>query len=598
MPVSPPDRPRLGALPVDEGIRFTLWAPEAQAVVLVTDPEGAAKEHPLTVLPGGYYTATVPSAGPGTRYGYRLNDGPVFPDPASRFQPAGVHESSEVIDPSVFAWTDDDWTGIAYEDLVLYELHVGTFTAAGTYDGVRTRLDHLKSLGITALELLPVADFPGRWNWGYDHAALFAPSRAYGRPDDLRRLVDAAHDVGLAVYLDVIYNHLGPDGAYAAAFQPMFTDKHTTPWGAAINLDDEFSDGVRDFFLQNARHWLEEYHIDGFRLDAIQTIYDDSEPHFLAELGALAKSISGPERHVIAEDDRNLNTVVAARSDGGFGLDGMWIEDFNHLIRTRTAGTDSGIFAPFAHLDADAMATSINQGWYYDGRPSPEEASRGTDPKGVPLPRCVYYIQNHDQVGNRPHGERLHHEISLPAYRAATALLLFLPQTPLLFMGQEWAASTPFQFFTDHHEELGRQVTKGRRKEQRHVAGFDGPGPDPQAEATFKQSVLSWDEVPEPPHSHMLTLYQELLALRPTLVGPVEARALTPNALEVRRGRHQLLVALTGDQSLATAVVGPTVLQTEALRFAPGGTEPTIEADSVHFPTAGALLTSTAATAA
>lgn len=590
MALTPYDRPRLGAVPQPDGTRFTVWAPTAERVTLVTDPDGAATPHALQRLTHGYFTTTVADASPGTRYGYQLNDGPLFPDPASRFQPDGVHGPSEVIDPTSFAWTDTDWAGIPHDNLVLYELHVGTFTDAGTFDGVRAHLDHLASLGITAIELLPVADFPGRWNWGYDQAALFAPARVYGRPDDLRRLVDAAHQAGLAVYLDVIYNHLGPDGAYAAAFQPMFTDKHTTPWGPAINFDDSHAEGVRDFFLQNARHWLEEYHIDGFRLDAIQTIYDDAEPHFLAELGQLAKSVDGPERLVIAEDDRNLNTVVRPEAEGGYGLDAMWIEDFNHLIRTRTVGTNQGIFTPFAALDTAALANTVEQGWYYDGKETPAGARRGTSAVGIAPRQCVFYIQNHDQVGNRPHGERLHHETSWAAYRAATALLLFLPQTPLLFMGQEWAASTPFQFFTDHHETLGRQVTAGRQREQLHVAGFEGPGPDPQAADTFRRSVLAWEERTASPHREMLTLYQTLLSLRPSLYGPVTAEALSPNALHVARGDYRLFIAFSGDKTVPLPRSGHIRLHTEEARFAPHGDAPIVRDAHVYFPTAGALL--------
>jgi len=590
MAATPYDRPRLGAFPGAKGTRFTVWAPAAERVTLVTAPDGAATTHTLQRLKHGYFTTAVADAPAGTRYGYRLNDGPLFPDPASRFQPEGVHGPSEVIDPTAYAWTDEAWAGIPHDAVVLYELHVGTFTDAGTFDGVQARLDHLASLGITAIELLPVADFPGRWNWGYDHAALFAPSRAYGRPDDLRRLVDAAHHAGLAVYLDVIYNHLGPDGAYAAAFQPMFTAKHTTPWGAAINLDDTYAAGVRDFFLQNARYWLEDYHIDGFRLDAIQTIYDDSEPHFLAELGQLAKSVDGPERLVIAEDDRNLNTVVLPQAQGGYGLDAMWIEDFNHLIRTHTVGTDKGIFAPFAALDTTALAETIERGWFYDGKATPSGTQRGSPAHGIAPRQCVFYIQNHDQVGNRPHGERLHHETSWAAYRAATALLLFLPQTPLLFMGQEWAASTPFQFFTDHHETLGRQVTEGRRREQVHVAGFDGPGPDPQAEETFQRSVLAWEECTTAPHRAMLTLYRTLLDLRKTLQGPASAKALSPETLRVKRGTHRLIVAFSGDQTVPCLRSGTLQLHTEEARFAPDGQAPVLQDQHVYFPTAGALL--------
>lgn len=582
-------RPSPGAI-VDNGqTHFSVWAPKASTVELVLHPESAQRVETLSRNTEGYFTATLEHAPAGTRYGFRMDDGPLFPDPASRFQPDGVHGSSVVVDPS-FAWSDQSWHGLPLEELVLYELHIGTFSDAGTYDGVRRKLGYLKDLGVTAIELLPVADFPGRWNWGYDHAALFAPSRAYGTPDDLRRLVDEAHAEGIAVFLDVIYNHLGPDGAYVAAFAPMFTDRHTTPWGPAINLDDTHSEGVRHFLLDNARYWFEEYHIDGFRLDAIQTIYDDSEPHFLAELASLACAVEGHERLLIAEDDRNLNKVILPQSAGGYGLDGMWTEDFNHTVRTVTAGTEGGMFEPYQELYAPELAYIINNGWYYDGKKTPDGQPLGTSADAIELQQCVVYIQNHDQVGNRPYGERLNHDIPLHLYRAVSALHLFLPHTPLLFMGQEWAASSPFQFFTDHHEELGRKVTAGRRREQKHVAGYDGPGPDPQDPATKRRSHLRWEEASSDRHARTLNLYRALLEIRPELAGDVVATPHGTHGLTVSRGATTLYIALKGDLTLPAKQAHRPILHTEEERFATEPTAPEISSDEIYFPRAAALL--------
>ncbi|MFW5973385.1 MAG: malto-oligosyltrehalose trehalohydrolase, partial [Bacteroidota bacterium] len=488
-----------GALPDAGGTRFRVWAPEKNTIDVLIEPDGTS--YRMERSAGGYFATYVEGVGPGARYRYRMDDGPDFPDPASRFQPEGVHGPSEVIDPSAYSWTDDSWEGIRMDDVVFYELHVGTFTREGSFEGVRQRLRDLRDLGVTALELMPVADFPGRWNWGYDHAALFAPSRAYGRPDDLRRLVDEAHRMGLAVFLDVIYNHFGPDGAYAAAFAPFFTRRHSTPWGMAINLDDRFSEGVRQFFLDNARYWLEEFHIDGLRLDATHALIDDSPKHFLVELAEMADGLSGPKRHLVAEDHRNLSRLLRPRRENGYGLDAVWADDLHHLIRNRTAGDVEGYYANFAEATIDDIAETITRGWYYMGQPSRATGKpRGTDPSGISAEKFVVFIQNHDQVGNRPTGDRLSDDIPLDTYRAVSALILFVPQTPLLFMGQEWATRSPFLFFTDHNDELGRAVTEGRKKEFEDFAGFEGEVPDPQHPRTFERSKLDWSERDRAPH--------------------------------------------------------------------------------------------------
>ncbi|MEX2402210.1 MAG: alpha-amylase family glycosyl hydrolase, partial [Rhodothermales bacterium] len=337
---------RLGALVEDDGTRFRVWSPSASSLTVVLE---SGERLEMTPRSDDIFEAFSPGATTGVRYRIELDGDEAFPDPASRYQPDGVHGASSIVDPSAYAWSDGQWEGASREDLVFYEIHTGTFTPEGTFEGIRSRLPYLRDLGVTALELMPVADFPGRWNWGYDHAALYAPSRAYGTPDELRRLVDEAHEMGLAVFLDVIYNHLGPDGAYVAAFAPMFTDRHETPWGQAVNLDDQYSAGVRGLFIDNALSWLLEYHVDGLRLDATHALVDESEVHFLEELQETVERIgAGPERLLIAEDHRNENRIVRPRAEGGYGLAAVWADDFHHQIRNLTAGDEDGYYVDYA----------------------------------------------------------------------------------------------------------------------------------------------------------------------------------------------------------------------------------------------------------
>ncbi|RMH60108.1 MAG: malto-oligosyltrehalose trehalohydrolase [Bacteroidetes bacterium] len=587
------DRFPLGALPTDAGVLFRVWAPRAERVDVVLTETDAV--YPMDAIGRGYFERTVPGIGAGTRYKFRLDGDAVYPDPASRYQPEGVHGPSMVVDPSAYAWQDAGWTGRPLQELVFYELYVGTFSPEGTFAGVRERLPYLRDLGVTAVELMPVADFPGRWNWGYDHAALYAPSRAYGTPDDLRALVDEAHRLGMAVFLDVIYNHLGPDGAYAAAYGPFFTSKHRTPWGDAINLDDEGSEGVRHFFLDNALHWLREYHVDGFRLDATHALFDDSPTHFLAELSAAVAALDeGPRRWLIAEDHRNLNTLVRPRSEGGYGLDGVWVDDVHHLLRNMTAGDTEGYYADFRDATAAQLAKALNQGWYYDGQRSPTSGRpRGTDATPVRHEQCVVFIQNHDQVGNRPLGDRLHHRIPLPVYRAASATILLAPELPLLFMGQEWAASTPFLFFSDHAPELGRLVTEGRKKEFDAFSGFQGDVPDPQDPATFERSRLRWEERAQPPHAGMHRLYRDLLRLRRDLPADAEAHAHGPRGLTLRRGPYLIAIALADDLRLPWPAGAELVWHSEQPEYAEAPRPPVIEGATIHFPVAGAAVART-----
>ncbi|HEX6463191.1 MAG TPA: malto-oligosyltrehalose trehalohydrolase, partial [Vicinamibacterales bacterium] len=455
----------LGALPHAAGVLFRVWTPEARTVTLhlkrdgcpaasyqLPDPGSRSASGSGAVSGGpeaGVREIFIQDARSGDRYAYTLDGREPLPDPASRFQPDGVHGWSEVVDPNAFGWTDGAWSGLDPRRAVIYELHVGTFTQEGTFASAAAKLPLLRDLGITAVELMPLAEFAGTRNWGYDGAALYAPSHAYGRPDDLRSFVDAAHARGLAVLIDVVYNHLGPEGAYLPAFAPAFhTSTHQTPWGDAVNLDGRSSEGVRRLLIDNALHWTREYHADGLRLDAVHALIDDSERPFVAELAAAVHASGRPRPLVYAEDSRNLALIVQDPECGGWGLDGVWADDFHHVIRRMLAGDDRSYYVDYQGT-AEELADTLRHGWLYRGQMSRyTRAPRGTSASAVEMRKAVVCVQNHDQIGNRALGDRLHHAIDPASWRAAIVVLLTAPMTPLLFMGQEWAASSPFQFFT------------------------------------------------------------------------------------------------------------------------------------------------------
>ncbi|HEY0874638.1 MAG TPA: malto-oligosyltrehalose trehalohydrolase [Vicinamibacterales bacterium] len=540
-----------GAVPTQGGVRFTVWASKADHVQLVLHDGAAAGTHTLAPGAGGVFETWIDKASAGDRYSYILDGSKPLPDPASRFQPDGVHGPSQIVDPTLFRWTDRGWQSRPVRDLVLYELHTGTFSPEGTFNGIRERLPYLRDLGITAIELMPVADFAGDRSWGYDGVALYAPSRAYGSPDDLRGLVDAAHAHGLSVILDVVYNHLGPEGAYLPAFtNEYFTNRHQTPWGASVNLDGPGSRNVRRFILDNACYWIREYHLDGLRLDATHALIDDSPRHIIQEIVEAVRAEAG--RHIIvhAEDDRNMALMVEDVAAGGWGLDGVWADDFHHVLRVMTAGDTHGYYQDFAGHTRE-LATCLEDGWLYSGGHSEYmKHPRGTSAARIPMQRFVVCIQNHDQIGNRAMGERLHHTVSPEVWRAMSVVLLTAPMTPLLFMGQEWAASTPFQYFTDLEPELGRAVCEGRRSEFKAFPEFASPAasgriPDPQAESTFASSRLRWDERSRGEHARTLALYRSLLVLRrehAALAGSDQPRgtAVSPDdeSIVVRRSEN------------------------------------------------------------
>jgi maltooligosyltrehalose trehalohydrolase len=615
------DAPVFGALPSQDGVLFRIWAPDARSLELIIRDGRAAGRHPLKRLDEGVYETWIAGAAAGDRYAYRIDDEQELPDPASRFQPDGVHGASQIIDATAFGWTDGAFRIRQLQDLIVYELHVGTFSPEGTFAGVRSKLPYLRDLGITAIELMPVADFAGARNWGYDGVVLFAPSRVYGTPDDLRRLVDAAHGHGLAVLVDVVYNHLGPEGAYLPRYARQYlTDKHRTPWGGAVNVDDEGSRVVRRFIIDNAVHWIREYHADGLRLDATHALIDDTTPQIVEELVAAVREAAGREVIVHAEDHRNLASMVLPRTQGGWGLDGVWADDFHHVVRRMVAGDAHSYFSDFEGT-CEELARVLRQGWLYTGQRSPHlNERRGTDPSPVPMLRSVVCLQNHDQVGNRATGDRLHHTIPPEKWRAASVVLLTSPMTPLLFMGQEWAASSPFQYFTDLEPELGRLVTAGRRQEFAAFPEFSDPWrreriPDPQAATTFENSRLRWTEQAHGDHARCLALYRALLALRrddETLAGDLSTHGVAVPAgdgLVVKRtgrdGSVWIVACLTGGGEIDLVQAGEALghdlrhvrmevlLDTEHAEFTADPVPvdmPAHEAGILRFRRAGAVI--------
>ncbi|MFI9719953.1 malto-oligosyltrehalose trehalohydrolase [Streptomyces sp. NPDC052396] len=494
---------------------FDVWAPYASRVTLQV--EGRA--YPLERDPAraGWWCGAAPAG----RYGFALDDGPVLPDPRSRRQPDGPEGLSAPFSPD-FAWRHA-WAGRPLPGAVLYELHIGTFTREGTFDAAAQRLGHLADLGITHVELMPVCPFPGRHGWGYDGVAPWAVHEPYGGPDGLRRFIDAAHGLGLGVVLDVVHNHLGPSGNHLPLFGPYFTDTHHTPWGAAVNLDAPGSAEVRAYLIGSALAWLRDYRLDGLRLDAVHALVDHGPTHFLAELSAAVDDLAarlGRPLFLIAESDLNDPSLITPRAEGGLGLHAQWNDDFHHALHTALTGESQGYYADFAADPAYALAKTLRGGFFHDGSYSSfrrRPHGRPLTPSAVPAHRLLGYAQTHDQIGNRALGDRLSAHLSPGLLACAAALVLCAPFTPMLFMGEEWGARTPWQYFTDHPDpELARAVREGRRRE---FAAHGWPAervPDPQDPATWERSCLDWDEPGRPPHTQLLAWYRELLALRRT----------------------------------------------------------------------------------
>jgi maltooligosyltrehalose trehalohydrolase len=504
----------------------------------------------------GVWTLEVEDAGHGTDYAFSLDGAGPLPDPRSGRQPNGVHEPSQVFDPARFSWQDEGWGGRSALGALLYELHVGTFTPQGTLDAAAERLDHLVDLGVDVVELMPVAAFDGRWGWGYDGVNLYAVHEPYGGPEALQRFVDAAHRKGLAVCLDVVYNHLGPSGNYLASFGPYFTNKHSTPWGDAVNLDDEGSEHVRRWIVDSALRWFADFHIDALRLDAVHALVDDSPRHLLAQLSdetvALAEELGRP-LSLVAESDLNDPRMIEPTSEGGLGMTAQWSDDLHHALHSWLTGETQGYYVDFGSVDV--VARTLTQVFRHAGDFSTfrgKDWGRPVDPAAHRGHRFLGYLQNHDQVGNRATGDRISATISPGRQAAGAALYLTSAFTPMIFMGEEWSASTPWQFFTDFPDpELGAAVRDGRRSEFAEH-GWDAEDvPDPQDVATREASVLDWAEPGKDPHSRMLAWYRALVVLRhsePDLqdddLRHVAAEVPGPDRLVVRRGRFAMLVNL------------------------------------------------------
>ena len=532
-----------------DGVRFALYAPSVERVDLVYDAGSGDRTATLVRRADGYHEAMVTEAAAGTRYAFRAN-GLEFPDPASRFQPDGVHGRSCVVDPLSFAWPGEPWNGLSWNRHVFYETHIGTFTPEGTYAAAQTKFDHLAQLGVTAIELMPIADVPGTRNWGYDGVLPYAPTRNYGTPDALKAFVSAAHARGFAVYLDVVYNHFGPEGNYLHAYAPEFyTDRHQTPWGAAIDVEAGNREAVRAYFIENALYWLLEFRFDGLRFDAVHAIYDGEDRHFLRELAATVNARVDRPVHLVLENDANEAPLLES------GFRAQWDDDAHHAAHVAITGQTDGYYSDYATDTIALVGRTITQGFAYQGDPSPfrNGERRGTPSAHLPLGSFVTFVQNHDQIGNRPFGDRIAALAPPDALRAMLAVVLLAPPPPLLFMGEEWAASTPFLFFCDFEPELGAKVTEGRRGEFAGFAEFSDPEkrariPDPVAESTFAASKLRWDEIAEPAHRAWLAYYSTLLGVRAAEIAPFVARVAGSGATYETIGARGLRARFTLDR--------------------------------------------------
>ena len=528
-----------------------VWAPRASAVDLVLEN---GDPRPMDRGDDGWWsTRTLP---PGTRYRYSVDHGPLLPDPRSAWQPEGVDGWSATVDHAAFDWRDGEWHGpVPMAAAVVYELHVGTFTPEGTFDGVIAKLDHLRDLGVTHVELMPVNEFPGDRGWGYDGVLLWAPHHAYGGPEGLKRVVDACHQRGLAVVLDVVYNHLGPSGNHLASFGPYFTDRYVTPWGDAVNLDGPGSDEVRRFFVDNALMWLRDYHVDGLRLDAVHALLDTSATHLLEQLAVEVDSLAahvGRSFQLIAESDLNDPRVVARREVGGYGVAAQWSDDFHHALHSVLTGEREGYYADFGGLGR--LATALRQAYVYAGEHSPHRGrAHGRPPVGIPGWRFLGYLQNHDQIGNRATGDRVSASVSEGRLRIGAALVALGPFVPMLFMGEEWGTRRPFPYFTDHPDpELATAVREGRRREFEAFGWRPEDVPDPQDQATAASAILDWNTDGSGPDPEALAWWKQLLLMRrsyPELtdgrLDRVDVRCdETAGTLVVRRGRITLAANL------------------------------------------------------
>lgn len=509
----------------DGGVRFRLWAPAARNVAVRLGSDDSGSTLPMRKSEAGWFELTTDAARAGSRYAYIIDGNQAVPDPASRFQPDDVHGASEVIDPAAFAWSDGAWRGRAWPETVLYELHVGTFTPDGGYAGVVGKLDHLVDLGVTAIELMPLSELPGRHNWGYDEVQPYAPEGQYGRPEALKELVQTAHAKGLMVFLDVVYNHFGPEGNYLNLYAPQFfTERHQTLWGAGINFDGPDSRVVRDFFIHNALYWIEEFGIDGLRLDAVNAIQDESCKHILIELAETVRRAVPDDRHIhlVLENGENVADYLGRDADGRpRWYTAQWNDDMHHVLHVAITGETGGYYADYDDRRRERMGRALAEGFVYQGEAAGYLGNRARGQPSAHLPPSAFvsFLQNHDQIGNRAFGERIGNLAEPAAIRAAAAVMLLAPAIPLLFMGEEWSAAQPFLFFCDFGADLAQAVRDGRRQEFARFPEFADEAarariPDPNAPETFACSVLDWAQLAIEPHRSWLAFHRDLLALR------------------------------------------------------------------------------------
>ncbi|MFB9377878.1 malto-oligosyltrehalose trehalohydrolase [Kineococcus gynurae] len=585
-------------------MRLQVWAPGARTVDVVIGSGSEVQTHPLSRSDSprpGWWGAEIDGVGAGTRYAFSVDGGDPRPDPRSAAQPDGVHAASEVVDPAAFGWTDEGWSGRDARGAVFYELHVGTFTPQGTFAAATGRLDHLVELGVDVVEVLPVSAWDGPHGWGYDGVAPYAVQNSYGGPAAFAAFVDACHARGLAVALDCVYNHLGPSGNYLAEFGPYFTDKHDTPWGAAVNLDDEGSLEVRRWICDNALRWFRDFHVDALRLDAVHALVDDSEQHVLAQLAEETAALStelGRPLSLVAESDLNDAVMVTPVADGGQGMTAQWADDVHHALHALLTGERQGYYADFG--EPGVLATTFTEAFFHAGRWSSfrgETWGKKVDTSVHGGHEFLGYLQTHDQVGNRAVGERIGHLLSPTRAAAGAALYLLGPFTPMLFMGEEWNASSPWQFFTSFADpELGEAVSKGRRSEFGEHGWSAEEVPDPQDPATRENSVLRWSELGEPDHARMLAWYRDLIALRrnESVFTDDDLRAVRVEQTEKRvvlhRGPFRVVVTLGEGGDVDLGGEGAELL----LAFADATVEPQVVGGAVRMPAEGVAVVRTA----
>ncbi len=607
----------IGAEPSTGGTSFRVWAPKRRAVTVVGESGGQSFESPLAREAEGYFSGTVAGVSAGATYRFRLDDEETqCPDPASRFQPEGPHGPSMVIDPAAFEWSDRQWKGVTRRGRVIYELHIGTFTSEGTWASAMERLPHLAETGINLVEVMPIGEFAGEFGWGYDGVDLFAPTRLYGVPDDFRRFVDRAHALGVGVILDVVYNHFGPDGNYLKLFSDdYFSAKRETDWGEAINYDGENSGPVREFVLSNVRYWIQEFHLDGLRLDATQNIYDESEPHLLKEMTAATREAAGSRGvYIVAENEPQETHHVAAPEQGGFGMDALWNDDLHHSSRVALTGRAEAYYTDYKGSPQEFISAAkwgyLFQGQWYKW----QKNRRGTPALKTEPTNFVAYLENHDQIANSGKGQRMS-EVSAPAlYRAMTALTLLAPATPMLFQGQEFGARNPFYYFADHRPELAKLVDEGRRKFLAQFPSLATPEmqqrvPKPHDRSTFERSKLDWSEKER--NRQAVDMFRDLLSLRrndPVIASEssdIDGAVLSTEAFLLRffakDGLDRMLVMNLGTDTELSPIPEPLLAEpagciwelawsSEDPRYGGLGTPTTLLGNRCHLPAQSALL--------